>query len=140
VSAIDKILDRLMRVKQTGPDKYIAACPCCNSQRTRPVSVRGMEDGRVLVHAFCGCETSDLLKAIGLNFGDLFEKRLANHLPPVRGGIGARELLELNAHEAAVAAELASDAQVRRLTPEETHRLKQAAWRLATVQGLANGH
>lgn len=139
MSAAAKLLDRLPRLKQTRPDNFIAGCPCCQSRNGRPVKVRTLDDGRVLLHAFCGCETGDVLAAIGLSFSDLFDKPLAHHLPPVRGGFTARELLELNSHEATVAALLADIAQTRPLTEEESQRLAEAAGRLATAHGLANG-
>jgi hypothetical protein len=74
-----------------------------------------MDDGRVLINCFAGCGAGDVLDAIGLRMADLFDKPLAHHLPPIRGGFSARELLELNSHEAQVIAILAADAQVRPL-------------------------
>jgi hypothetical protein len=139
MSAAAKVLDRLQRVRQSRPDNYMAACPCCQSKSGRPLSVRSMDDGRVLIHAFCGCETEDVLAAIGLGLGDLFDAPLAHHLPPVRGGLSARELLELSAHEANVATLLACDAQTRPLTAPELERLAQAAARLGKAQDLVHG-
>jgi len=81
----------------------------------------------VLLHCFGGCETADVIAAIGLSFGDLFDRPLEHHLPPIRGGFNARELLELNAHEATVAAMLADKAAAGTLTPEDAQRLVQAA-------------
>jgi hypothetical protein len=62
--------------------RYMAGCPCCDSRRGRPVSLRVTDNGRVLVHAFCGHETEDVLAALGLTLADLFDKPLAG----VRGG------------------------------------------------------
>jgi hypothetical protein len=139
VSAADKVLERLRRVKQTRPDNYIAACPCCQSRQGRPLSIRSKDDGRVLIHAFCGCETENVLAALDLGLEDLFDQRLAHQLPPIRGGFSARELLELNAHEAGVVSVLACDAQTRPLTPQELSRLMQAAGRLQRSQDMACG-
>ncbi len=139
MSAATRLLDRLARPRQLRPGSWAAGCPCCQSKRGRPISVRELDDGRVLVHAFCGCDTESILTALGLTLADLFDKPLAHHLPPVRGGFSARELLELTAHEALVAALLTSDAQSRQLTPAETTRLAQAAGRLTTANGLTNG-
>jgi hypothetical protein len=140
LTALSKVLDRLDRPKQTRPGNWVAGCPCCQSKRGRPVSVRELEDGRVLIHAFCGCATADVMGAVGLALGDLFEKPLApSSLPPVRGGLSAREILELVSHEATVAALLASDAQARRLTEDESVRLAQAAARLSKAREMACG-
>lgn len=140
MSATTKILDRLQRVKQTRPDHYIAACPCCQSKNGRPLSVRSLDDGRVLLHAFCGCETEVVLDAIGLQFADLFDKPLAHHLPPVRGGLTARELLEVWAHETFVAVLLVHDATNRALTEAERERLMLASARLGKAQAMIHAH
>lgn len=140
MSALTRVLDRLDRPKQVRAGNWITGCPCCHSKHGRPISVRETDDGRVLVHAFCGCGTPDLLAAIGLTLGDLFDKPLDSiNLPPVRGGISAREILELVSHEAMVAALLTSDARGRPLTREEQIRLEQAAARLCKAREMAIG-
>jgi len=116
----------------------MACCPA-HEDRSPSLSIRENDDGRVLIYCFAGCGAGDVLDAIGLRMSDLFDKPIAHHLPPVRGGISARELLELSAHEATVAMLLAFDAQARPLTAAERGRLAQAAERLQTVQDLAHG-
>jgi hypothetical protein len=133
-----KVLHRVAGIKQTGSGRWICRCPA-HEDRSPSLSIREAEDGRVLIHCFSGCETIDVLAAIGLSFSDLFEKPLAHHFPPISGGLSARELLELSAHEATVVALLASDAQTRPLTPEEAHRLALAAGRLNKAQVLVHG-
>jgi len=132
------VLDRATGVKQTAPGRWSARCPA-HEDRSPSLSIRELEDGRVLIHCFAGCETGDVLAALGLSFGDLFNEPLAHHLPPIRGGFSARELLQLSSHEATVAALLTADAQIRALTPEESQRLAQAAARLSKAQELARG-
>jgi hypothetical protein len=139
MSAISKVLDRVAGVKQSAPGRWMARCPA-HEDKSPSLSIREMEDGRILLNDFGGCETGDVLAAIGLTFSDLFDKPLAHHLPPIRGGFNARELLELNAHEATVVALLASDAQTRQLTPIELARLVQAADRLVKAQALLHVH
>ena len=138
MSATSKILDRLVGVRQTAPGRWISRCPA-HEDKSPSLSIRELEDGRVLLHDFGGCETLDVLQAIGLDFGDLFDKPLAHFLPPIRNGFSARELLELNAHEATVAVLLASEAQGRALEPHEVDRLAQAAGRLSKARDLAHG-
>jgi hypothetical protein len=138
MSAAQKVLDRLARVKQTGTGRWIACCPS-HEDRSPSLSVRETDDGRVLLWCFASCGAGDVLAAIGLRMSDLFDKPISHHLPPIRGGFSARELLELNAHEATVAAMLTSDAQGRQLTPDENARLMQAAARLGKAQAMVNG-
>ena len=94
----------------------------------------------MLLHCFAGCANGDILAVLGLRMSDLFDRPLAHHLAPIRGGFSARELLELNAHEATVAALLASDVQKRPLTDEERARLAQAADRLGKAQAMIHGN
>ena len=138
MSAAIRVLDRVAGVRQTAPSRWIARCPA-HEDRSPSLSIREMEDGRILLHCFAGCGAIDVVQAIGLSLADLFDKHLAHQLPPVRGGFSAREILELNAHEATVVELLAYDAQTRPLTSVELQRLSQASARLARAQSLVNG-
>ena len=77
------LLDRLKAVKATGPGRWIARCPA-HEDRHPSLSVRELDDGRVLVHCFASCEVQSVLDAIGLTITDLFPERLGDHLPPSR--------------------------------------------------------
>lgn len=134
-----KILDRLRRVKQLRDDSWAAACPVCDSQKGRPISIRATDDSRVLIHAFCGCETEAVLSAVGLVFSDLFDRPIAHPVTPIRGGFSARELLELASHELTVGAILLSDAETRPLSPDDFARLALAAARVGKAQGISHG-
>lgn len=68
---ISRLLSRLDGVKPTGPDRYAALCPA-HDDKSPSLSVRVADDGRVLIHCFTGCPTSDILAAIGLEYRDLF--------------------------------------------------------------------
>jgi hypothetical protein len=104
------------------------------------LSVRELEDGRVLLHCFAGCGAGDVLSAIGLRMADLFDKPIAQHLPPIRGGFSARELLELTAHEVTVASIIISDTLREGATEERSTRLAQAAGRIAKALEFTHGH
>lgn len=138
LSAAQKILDRVAGTRQVGAGRWIARCPA-HEDKSPSLSIRENEDGRILLHDFGGCPTSDVLAAIGLQFSDLFDRPLEHHLPPLGGGFSARELVEITAHEATVAAMLADKAAAGTLTPEDAQRLVQAAARLGKAQGLING-
>jgi hypothetical protein len=138
MSAAQKVLDRVENPRQSGTGRWMCKCPA-HEDRGPSLSIRELEDGRVLIHCFAGCGAGDVLAAIGLRMSDLFDKPIAHHLPPIKGGFSARELLELNAHEATVVALLACDAQTRPLTSDEHARLIQAAARLGKAQAMLNG-
>lgn len=73
-----RLLDRLESVKQTATGRWIAKCPSHEDQRAS-LSVRELDDGRVLVHDFAGCDVADVLIAAGLTFDDLFPPRADGH-------------------------------------------------------------
>ena len=85
MSAVSTLLDRLAGVKQTGTGKWISRCPA-HEDRSPSLSIREMEDGPSLINCFGGCGAGDVLDAIGLRLSDLFDKPIAHHLPPIRGG------------------------------------------------------
>lgn len=134
-----KLLDRLSGVKQTAPGRWIARCPA-HEDKSPSLSIRESDDGRVLIHDFGGCDTEDVLTAVGMQFSDLFTKPLEQHLPPVRGGFSARELLALISHECFVAALIVHDALERPLTKEERDRLLLSSARLSKAKDLSDVH
>jgi hypothetical protein len=135
-----RLLGALHNVKPAGPDRWAAGCPCCQSKRGRPVSVRQTGDGRVLIHAFCGCTTESVLGALGLQLSDLFDAPLGHHLPPASTSISARDLLSVVSHEVDVAAILlAQVADGKSITEDEWQRVAQAAARIGQARGHING-
>src|SRR5260370_25238921 len=72
------LLDRLDGVRCTGPGRWLARCPA-HQDRRPSLSVRELDDGRVLVHCFAGCPVADVVAAIGLELHDLFPPRTAAH-------------------------------------------------------------
>lgn len=139
MSAAAQILDRLVRVKPTRPGSWMAACPCCESRRGRPVSVTEAQDGRVLLHAFCGCSTADVLGRIGLELGDLFDQPLVAALKPVHARVPAGEVLDALSTEATALAVIASDMlDQRTLTEDAWARLSQAVARITNAANYCN--
>ena len=55
-------------------DGYLARCPA-HDDREPSLSIGEGEDGRVLLHCWAGCETRDIVAALGLNWSDLFPAR-----------------------------------------------------------------
>lgn len=140
MSAVFKIIDRLDRVKQTGAGRWVTRCPA-HEDKSPSLSIREKDDGRVLLHCFGGCVVGDVLAAVGLQFSDLFDKPLAHHLPPVRGGFSARELLELNGHESTVVLLIVERVAAGvALTTDDVDRLRTAEARLSKARVLSNVH
>ena len=81
-SPVDTVLDRLDRVKPTGPGTWAASCPTSahkNGDRSRGLSVREGDDGRVLMHCFAGCNVAKVVSAIGIELVDLFPQRVIEY-------------------------------------------------------------
>jgi hypothetical protein len=138
MTAIQKVLDRVENPKQSGAGRWMCKCPA-HEDRGPSLSIREKDNGVILIHCFAGCGAGEVLAAIGLRMSDLFDRPIEHHLPPIKGGFSARELVELTGHEATVAAMLAMDAQTRPLTPDEHARLLKAAARLGKAQAMIHG-
>ena len=67
---LDDILQRLSGVKGRG-EKYMARCPC-HDDSTQSLSVSVGQENKILLKCFAGCETSDIVAALGLTMSDLF--------------------------------------------------------------------
>ncbi len=77
------LLDRLDGVRACGPGRWIARCPA-HEDRSPSLSIRELDDGRVLIHDFAGCAATDVLASVGLMLTDLFPARLNDHMPQTR--------------------------------------------------------
>lgn len=99
----DSLLSRLEGVKRTGPDRWIARCPAHDDGRAS-LSVRELEDGRVLIHDFAGCSAHEVLSVVGLKMEDLFPEREIQHGRPERRPFPAADILRCIGFEALVVA------------------------------------
>lgn len=99
----DRLLSRLDGVRQTGPGRWIARCPA-HADKRASLSIRAMEDGRILVHDFAGCSVQEVVTAVGLDMAALFPEREIQHGKPERRPIPAADILRCVAFEALVVA------------------------------------
>ena len=68
---IDLLLSKLQGVKKIkGSDKWVALCPAHND-KTPSLSIRQLEDSRVLINCWSGCGAIDVLESIDMNFQHL---------------------------------------------------------------------
>lgn len=138
------LLNRLEGVKPTGPGRWIARCPA-HEDRSPSLSIRELEDGRVLLHDFGGCDTGAVLASLGLEMAALFPERLpgqneARGYARTSSWIPARDLLELIDQEALLVATIALEFRERRaLSEEDWERLATAAARIGRARDHAHG-
>jgi len=69
MARIDRILERLSSVKQSGAG-FTALCPA-HDDKARSLSV-AEKDGKIIIHCFTGCTTDAVIKALGMEWSDLF--------------------------------------------------------------------
>jgi hypothetical protein len=101
---IDILLSRLDRVKRTAPNNWVASCPTREDKRPS-LTIRELDDGRVLIHDF-GCDSpAEILAAIGLTFSDLYPpQETAHHVKGERRPFLCADAFRAVAFEATIVA------------------------------------
>ena len=107
MSNIDNLLSRLEKVKRTGSGTFLARCPA-HADRGPSLSIRELDDGRILIHCFAGCVAHEILDAVGLSILSLFPDRNIQHGRPERRPFPAADVLRAIGLEAIVVAVVAT--------------------------------
>ena len=89
-SFLTEALNRLLgRLKHVQPEKngYTAECPAHGDSKSKSsLSITTTPDGKILLYCFAGCDTEQIMSAVGLTMKDLFvggKGKCGNsHLPP----------------------------------------------------------
>lgn len=91
MTPVERLLDALgaagcepRESNRTG--EYRARCPAHDGTSRRTLAVREVDNGRVLLHDFAGCDVSEVTGALGLDLSDLFpaEDRVTHSIPAGR--------------------------------------------------------
>jgi hypothetical protein len=138
----EALLSRLSGVRRTGPDRWVARCPA-HDDKSPSLSVREVPDGRTLLFCFAGCETADVLAALGLDWSAICPPRpLDPHARrPLRRErvASAADALRCLGLEATIVALAASDlAQGRVLSEADRQRLNVAVGRINSARSLCD--
>ncbi|MBA5706799.1 virulence-associated protein E [Pseudomonas fulva] len=70
-ACLDKLLNRLDKVKSAGADKWKACCPAHDDKKPS-LAISETSDGVLLLKCWAGCTTKEIVSAIGLELRDLF--------------------------------------------------------------------
>lgn len=136
----DALIARLDKARATGKSQWVACCPA-HQDKHPSMTIRELDDERVLVHCFAGCDVEQILAAIGMSFDALFpDKALDNRLPPLRRPFPAADVLECLERESqivVIAAATVAAGDV--LSEEDRQRLTVATSRISNGRVLANG-
>ena len=125
---IETLLSRL-NTRVTGKRTYMARCPA-HDDRAASLSILEKNDGTVLLNCFAGCETRDVLEALGLGFKDLYPSQTRK--PSF--GLSAREAISLISKDADLLAIIAHDLREGRASEEDLKKAIEAAARISQVK------
>lgn len=139
MTRIENLLSRLQRVKGRN-GSWTACCPA-HDDRGPSLAVRQADDGRILMHCFAGCETLNVLGAIGLDMTDLFPEKQTTFepKPAVKPAFYASDLLRIIGFEAMVVQIVAFDmAHGKKPSAQDRERLLLAYERIDEAVRFAN--
>ena len=80
---VETVLGHLRDAKRVGDGKWSARCPAYDDTHASLGIAEG-KDGRALLTCRAGCETADVVRAIGLQMRDLFPSSEPEHPPADR--------------------------------------------------------
>ena len=130
--SFETLLDRLDGVKHTGPGRFMARCPA-HDDRSPSLGVKDCGDGVTVVNCLAGCETEDVLSAVGLSFSDLYPERIGSDhaYKPVRKRFDTSQVLRVLRSEAILVAIAAENiAEGITLSDDNRDRVFNAACRI----------
>ncbi len=70
---VEKVLDRLEGVRESN-GSWKALCPA-HDDREPSLSVSEGDEGKAILHCFTGCDTEEIVAALGLEMKDVFQSR-----------------------------------------------------------------
>ncbi len=104
--SLDNLLNRLDKIRKTGSSSWVACCPA-HDDKNPSLSIKEIDDGRILIHCFAGCDTQSILRSIDMSMSDLFPKPLGD-LKRLKKPFNASEILVAIGYEASIVANSAS--------------------------------
>jgi hypothetical protein len=129
MTALNTLLSRLERVQHIGNNRYKALCPA-HDDRSPSLAIKDDSD-RLLLHCFSGCETTDVLGAIGLTFADIMPDKAMGNFKKVKKPFYAMDVLGIIKFEATLVYIYATEmAKGLKLTSTDKERLLLATSRI----------
>lgn len=104
---LSTLLSRLDKVQRIGNNRYKACCPA-HDDRSPSLAIKD-DGGRLLLHCFSGCQTIDVLGAIGLDFSDIMTEMAEGNFKKDRKPFYAMDILSIIKFETTLVFIYASD-------------------------------
>lgn len=143
MTPVEKVLGMLAKVKGRN-GSWTACCPAHNDKGPS-LAIRELDDGRVLLHCFAGCETLSVVQALGMDMTDLFPPDNKRREYPVEGSKSvkpafyASDLMRIIAFETLVVTICAYDmSQGKKISPADRARLIISQQRIEEAVKYAN--
>ena len=127
--SVDSFLAQLSKVRKTGNGTWTACCSA-HEDRSPSLSIREVEDGRVLVHCHAGCSVEAILGAVGMDFDDLFPAKDPGNCKSLSRPFPASDVLRMIAAEAMIVSASAVTLRQRPLRKKEGDRLIDASTKI----------
>ena len=67
---IEDLLNRFDGVRETGGGQYSCRCPAYED-KSNSLGIKQGDGDRIMMNCFAGCQTQDILSAVGLTFKDI---------------------------------------------------------------------
>jgi len=135
------LISKLDKVKQTGPGRWVACCPA-REDKHPSMTIRELDDGRILIHDFGGSTVNEILDAIGMDISDLFPPRQTYGKPERRPFPAADVLRAIGFESLVVCAAAATMMSGEAFTQVDRDRLILATERIQaglTAAGVQRG-
>lgn len=137
--AVETLLQHLTKLKKTGANKWQSCCPA-HEDKAPSLAIKELDDGRVLIHCFAGCSSSEILQSVGLDFDVLYPEPASYHLPKPRKPFNATDVLNALAFEVLIAWNCAKTMSAgQTLTDTDRERLLLSTTRLQRGLEVING-
>lgn len=137
IDKLSQLLNSLQKVRKIRDGQYLACCPA-HDDKSPSLSIKLLSDERILIHCFGGCETENILDAIGMTFSDLMPENVGNH-KRVSKLFYASDILQILAYESSLVYFYALDlSKGKSLSEEDRKRLLLSISRIRYARSMAD--
>lgn len=137
MTPIENLLSHLSKVKGRN-GAWTACCPA-HEDKSPSLAIKEVDDGRILIHCFGGCDVHSVLGAVGMDMSDLFPAKRDSGTPVKKATFYASDLLRVIHFEALVVQIAAIDmAKGKEISTSTKDRLLLAYQRIDEATRYAN--